>query len=149
MKPETYMNLAGESVGPAIGFYKLGTSELIVIHDELDLDLGRTKLKKGGGHGGHNGLRSLIQHLPDGEFSRVRVGIGRPPPGWDSADYVLSRFQKSEREAIDIAIVEAADAVEAILKDGLPRAMNKANRNPEKPAATKKDSKGEGNGQHA
>jgi PTH1 family peptidyl-tRNA hydrolase len=127
MKPETYMNLSGEAVGPALGFYKLPTSELVVVHDELDLEPGRVKLKKGGGHGGHNGLRSLIQHLPDAEFVRVRIGIGRPPPGRDSADYVLSRVSKDERELMDRAIEDAADAVESIVKDGLPRAMSRWN----------------------
>ncbi len=84
LKPQTYMNLSGESVGPAMGFFKLATGDVIVLHDELDIPLGRVKLKKGGGHGGHNGLRSLKQHLPDDGFVRVRIGIGRPPPAWDS-----------------------------------------------------------------
>ena len=78
LEPQTYMNLSGESVGPALGFYKLGVEQVLVVHDELDLELGKCRLKKGGGHGGHNGLRSLIQHLPSAEFIRVRVGIGRP-----------------------------------------------------------------------
>ncbi len=128
MKPMTYMNLVGESVGPALGFFKLPTTELIVVHDDLDLDVGRLKLKQGGGHGGHNGLRSLIEHLPDPNFVRVRIGIGRPPPKWDPADYVLSRFQSAERAPMEGAVVEAADAVEAILKDGLRLAMNVYNR---------------------
>jgi peptidyl-tRNA hydrolase, PTH1 family len=130
LKPQTYMNLSGESVGPALGFFKLSTSDVIVLHDELDVPLGRLKLKQGGGHGGHNGLRSLKQHLPDDNFVRVRIGIGRPPPNWDSADYVLARFSKSERGEADRAVDEAADAVESILKDGLGKAMNFYNRSP-------------------
>jgi PTH1 family peptidyl-tRNA hydrolase len=133
LKPQTYMNLSGESVGPAIGFYKLSTAEVIVIHDELDLTLGRIKLKKGGGHGGHNGLRSLKQHLPDDGFVRVRLGIGRPPPEWDPADYVLSRFTRKERGEADRAVDEAANAVESILRDGLEKAMNVVNRAKEEP----------------
>jgi PTH1 family peptidyl-tRNA hydrolase len=133
LKPQTYMNLSGESVGPALGFFKLTTSEVIVIHDELDLPLGRIKLKKGGGHGGHNGLRSLKQHLPDDMFIRVRFGIGRPPPAWDPADFVLARFTSSERRETERAVDEAADAVESILKDGLEKAMNFTNRAKEEP----------------
>jgi PTH1 family peptidyl-tRNA hydrolase len=133
LKPQTYMNLSGESVGPALGFFKLTTAEVIVIHDELDLPLGRVKLKQGGGHGGHNGLRSLKQHLPDDMFIRVRIGIGRPPPAWDPADYVLARFTSSERREAERAVNEAADAVERILKDGLAKAMNFYNRAKEEP----------------
>lgn len=133
LKPQTYMNLSGESVGPAAGFFKLKTEDLIVIHDDLDLPLGRVKLKKGGGHGGHNGLRSLKQHLPDDGFVRVRIGIGRPPPRWDPADYVLARFTREEREVADRVVDEAAKAVESILRVGLGKAMNLTNRAPEKP----------------
>lgn len=133
LKPQTYMNVSGESVGPAAGFFKLATKEIIVVHDELDLPIGRIKLKIGGGHGGHNGLRSLKQHLPDDGFVRVRIGIGRPPPEWDPADYVLSRFKSSERREADRAVDEAADAVESILRDGLDKAMNVYNRAKEEP----------------
>jgi PTH1 family peptidyl-tRNA hydrolase len=128
MEPQTYMNLSGESVGPAAGFFKVAPEEIVVIHDDLDIECGRMKLKQGGGHGGHNGLRSLVRHLPSAEFVRVRVGIGRPPPRWDAADYVLSRFTGGERPAMDDAVTEAADAVEAIFRDGIRRAMNEFNR---------------------
>lgn len=131
IKPQTFMNLAGEAVGPALGFYKAETQEVIVLHDDLDLDVGRLKLKQGGGHGGHNGLRSLIEHLPDANFIRVRIGIGRPPPRWDSADYVLSRFGKVDQPAIERALKDAAESVEIIIRDGLRRAMNVYNRTPE------------------
>lgn len=143
LKPQTFMNLSGESVGPALGFFKLTTEQLIVVHDELDLELGKVRLKRGGGHGGHNGLRSLIQHLPDPNFIRIRIGVGRPPSGWDPADYVLSRYLSSERDAVDKQIAAAVDAVEAIMKDGLARAMNVFNREPksEKP---KKEPRKEG-----
>lgn len=124
VKPQTYMNLSGESVGPALGFYKLPTASVVVVHDELDLPVGQIKLKRGGGHGGHNGLRSLKTHLPDDGFIRVRVGIGRPPPQWDPADYVLSRFSAGERAEVEQSIESAADAVEKIVTDGVAKAMN-------------------------
>jgi peptidyl-tRNA hydrolase, PTH1 family len=162
MKPQTYMNLSGESVGPALGFFKLTTDRLIVVHDDLDLDLGKNRLKQGGGHGGHNGLRSLMQHLPDASFIRIRMGIGRPPPGWDPADFVLAKFTSAERKVAEKAVADAADAIEAIIKDGLSRAMNVYNRDPnaEKAKASRKekpsgagtesaDEKERGNGQHA
>jgi PTH1 family peptidyl-tRNA hydrolase len=137
LEPQTFMNLSGESAGPAAGFYKIGTDRVIVVHDELDLELGKVRLKKGGGAGGHNGLRSLIQHLPDPEFIRVRVGIGRPPPAWDGADYVLSKFTKAERESVEQAVKQAADAIEAVLTHGLSRAMNTFNRDPKEAKAPK------------
>ncbi|MEO1228153.1 MAG: aminoacyl-tRNA hydrolase [Myxococcota bacterium] len=118
LQPQTFMNLSGESVGPALGFYKLGTDRLVVVHDELELDFGEVKTKLGGGHGGHNGLRSLKKHLPDDRFSRVRVGIGRPPPRWDPADYVLSRFDASERGQLDDVVDRAVVAVETLIEQG-------------------------------
>ncbi len=135
MKPETFMNLSGEAVGPAMGFFKLPTTQVIVVHDELDVPLGRLKMKKGGGHGGHNGLRSLKKHLPDDGFVRLRVGIGRPPPQWDSADYVLSKFNRDEWASVDSVLDEAADAVQAILTDGVAKAMGRFNRDPDKERA--------------
>lgn len=137
LEPQTYMNLSGESVGPALGFYKLTVEQVIVVHDELDLEMGKSRLKRGGGHGGHNGLRSLIQCLPSPGFVRLRMGIGRPPPSWDPADYVLSRFTAAERAIVDKAIGEAADAIEAVLKDGLDRAMNTFNREPKESPGTR------------
>lgn len=128
LEPQTFMNLSGESVGPALGFYKLGTGALIVVHDEVDLPVGTVKLKKGGGHGGHNGLRSLIQHLPDPDFIRLRIGVGRPPPEWDTADHVLSKFGSEDRKLIDEAVKSAAEAIEAVITDGLQKAMNAVNR---------------------
>lgn len=127
MKPQTYMNLSGASVGPALGFYKLTTGDLVVVHDDLDLEAGRIKLKQGGGHGGHNGLRSLKTHLPDDGFIRVRVGIGRPPPRWDPTDYVLGRFSREERGPAVTAVDVAVDAVESILTLGIAKAMGRIN----------------------
>jgi peptidyl-tRNA hydrolase, PTH1 family len=129
LKPMTYMNLSGESAGPTAGYFKIPPEDIVVIHDDLDIEPGRLKLKKGGGHGGHNGLRSLIKHLPDPNFVRVRMGVGRPPPKWDAADYVLGKFTHDERSVIDEVIKTAVNAVEAILEEGLPSAMKVYNRN--------------------
>ncbi|MEE2903645.1 MAG: aminoacyl-tRNA hydrolase [Myxococcota bacterium] len=132
LKPMTYMNLSGESVGPAAGFYKIPPEDIIVVHDELDIEPGRIKLKKGGGHGGHNGLKSLVKHLPNANFTRVRLGIGRPPPRWETANYVLGKFTKQEQPIIEEVIRSATKAVEVILEEGLPSAMKEYNRNPAK-----------------
>ncbi|MEM7677372.1 MAG: aminoacyl-tRNA hydrolase, partial [Myxococcota bacterium] len=123
---------------PALGFYKLTTEDVIVIHDELDLPLGRLKIKRGGGHGGHNGLRSLMKHLPDDRFIRVRIGIGRPPPRWDTADYVLSKFKADEWPVVDKLLATAADAVESICQVGISKAMAQFNKDPDKGSAEKK-----------
>jgi len=136
--PQTFMNLSGECVGPATRFFKLGPESVIVIHDELDLPLGRIQIKVGGGHAGHNGLRSLHQHLGSPEYVRVRCGIGRPPPQWDVARFVLAPFGPDERSAVDREIADAADAVERVFSDGLTAAMNAANRqmSPRPPAGS-------------
>jgi len=98
------------------------------VHDELDIPLGTVRVKIGGGHGGHNGLRSIIDHLGSPEFIRVRVGIGRPAPGLDPADYVLSPFLPGEQQTAAEAMAKAADAVHTIVRDGLTRAMNAFNK---------------------
>jgi len=142
--PQTYMNLSGEAVGPALGFYKLSTAQVVVVHDDLDIELGRLKLKQGGGHGGHNGLRSLISHLPDANFIRVRIGIGRPPPGGPPADsFVLTRFSKEDRATIDEAVTRAASAVETIVRDGVRRAMTEFNRTEAKQAEDREADEGD------
>ena len=113
LKPETYMNDSGRSVGPAAAFFKLEPSEVLVVHDEGDFDLGRLELKFGGGLAGHNGLRSIAQHLKTPDFLRLRIGVGRPERGDKRplADYVLSNFEPHDDAAALIA--SAADAVEA------------------------------------
>jgi PTH1 family peptidyl-tRNA hydrolase len=123
-KPQTYMNESGRAVGAIVRDAYAGVSELIVVHDELDLPLGFVRVKIGGGHGGHNGLRSLIECLGSAEFIRVRVGIGRPDPGMDPADYVLSPFTAEERKLAPKAIAKAAEAVKAIISEGPVKAMN-------------------------
>ncbi len=129
LKPMTYMNLSGDSVQPAMAFLKVAPGEVIVVHDELDLPWGEVRLKVGGGHAGHNGLRSMIQRLGSPEFVRVRVGIGRPPAGFqgDVADYVLANFDTMEKAELSGVIDKTIDAVRAVLKDGVAAAMNALN----------------------
>jgi peptidyl-tRNA hydrolase, PTH1 family len=126
-KPMEFMNVSGQAVARAAGFWKVPVTELVVVHDELDLPFGRLKLGTGGGHGGHNGVRSLLGCLSDPGFARVRVGVGRPTAGHDPADYLLSNFSRAETKELPDLIGAAADAVEAIIKGGLTTAMNKFN----------------------
>jgi len=128
VKPQTFMNESGRAVAAALRYTGSAVADLIVVHDELDLPLGTVRIKTGGGHGGHNGLRSIIEHTGTPEFVRVRVGIGRPPVGRDAAEYVLNPFLPAERQAAEDAITRAADAVKAVLEDGLTRAMNAYNK---------------------
>jgi PTH1 family peptidyl-tRNA hydrolase len=128
LKPETYMNESGRSVGAAARFFKLDPDAVLVIHDEGDFDLGRVELKVGGGSGGHNGLRSIAQHLGTPDFLRLRVGVGRPERGDPRplADYVLSDFQPhDDAEAL---VARAADAVETLDHEGVERAQAAVNR---------------------
>ena len=123
LKPQTFMNLSGRSVAEALRFYKLTLADLIVIHDDLDIPFGQVKLKQGGGHGGHNGLRSLAQELGSPDYARIRIGIGRPVHG-DVVNYVLANFGKSEMDGLLGVLDGALDALEMTLKEGLPKAMN-------------------------
>jgi len=123
-KPQTYMNDSGRAVGAIVRDSYASISDLIVVHDDLDLQLGAVRVKTGGGHGGHNGLRSIIEHLGSADFIRVRIGIGRPAPGMDSADYVLSPFLAEERKVASGVMAKAAEAVAAIVKEGPLKAMN-------------------------
>ncbi|HEX3903618.1 MAG TPA: aminoacyl-tRNA hydrolase [Polyangia bacterium] len=126
-KPMEFMNVSGQAVARVAGFWKVPVGELIVVHDELDLPFGRLKLGTGGGHGGHNGIRSLLADLGDAGFARVRVGVGRPTPGHDPANYLLSNFSRAEAKELPDLIGTAADAIEAIVNGGLTAAMNKFN----------------------
>ena len=125
--PQTYMNRSGASVAPACQSLGVLPGDLIVVHDEVDLPFGTLRIKVGGGHGGHNGLRSITEALGHGDFVRVRLGIGRPPAGGDVSDYVLSRFNSVERQALDELLDQAAAAVETILMRGSAAAMNEFN----------------------
>lgn len=129
-KPQSFMNLSGQPAASLRGFYKLTNEAVLAVHDDMDLPFGQVRLKRGGGHGGHNGLRDLQQRLGGNDFLRVRVGVSRPPQGWDAADYVLARWSASEEAELPAIVDVAADAVEAVARDGLDVAMNQINVRP-------------------
>jgi PTH1 family peptidyl-tRNA hydrolase len=128
LKPMTFMNRSGESVRAAASFFKLPPEDVVVVHDELDLEFGRLQIKKGGGHAGHNGLRSIAEDLGGQEFVRVRVGVGRPPPERDASSHVLSDFSQEEERALEELLQRATDAVVAMVVEGTDAAMNRFNR---------------------
>ena len=128
VKPQTFMNLSGTAVREAAKFYKVVSTDIIVVHDDLDLPTGRLRIRERGGAGGHKGIDSMIGQLGTDEFVRVKFGISRPPAEWDTADYVLGRFSSEEQTTIKQMISLAADAVEAILAEGAAAAMNRFNR---------------------
>ena len=134
LEPGTFMNLSGDCVQPAAAFLKVEPKSIIVVHDELDLPWRDVRLKIGGGHAGHNGLRSLIDRLGTPDFVRVRVGVGRPPPGFkgDVADYVLQNFDSMETAELPEVIDRACAAVEAVVAKGPQAAMNALNAKPAK-----------------
>ena len=128
-KPQTFMNLSGESVRELIDFYKIDEAkELIVIYDDISLEPGQLRLRAKGSAGGHNGIKNIIAHLGGQEFGRVKVGIGEKPKGYDLADYVLGNFSKEERQKMDASLERAADAVVRILVDDMASAMNEYNK---------------------
>lgn len=123
-KPRCYMNESGRQVGPLAKFYSVPPGRLVVIHDELDIDFGRIRLKVGGGEGGHNGLRSVASALGSKEFQRVRIGVGRPPGRKDPAAFVLEAFTAAERAEVPTICEQAADATELLIAEGLEPAQN-------------------------
>ena len=123
-KPRVYMNESGRQVGPLANFYSVAPADIVVLHDELDLDFGRIRLKLGGGEGGHNGVRSVASSLGTKDFQRVRIGIGRPPGRLDGATYVLQNFGSTERPEVGTICEQAADATELLLQLGLEPAQN-------------------------
>ena len=139
LKPMTYMNESGRSVQPAMAFFKVPPKGLIVLHDELDLPFGDVRLKLGGGHAGHNGLRSILAHAGAGDFGRVRIGVGRPPPGFrgEVADYVLSSFDSVERASLPDVLKRATAAVLDVAARGFDAAMNTRNTRPKPPKKPK------------
>ena len=126
-KPLSYMNESGGPINSIARFYKVAPEQVIVVHDELDLPYGGLRLKRGGGDGGHNGLKSTTSALGSKEYLRVRFGIGRPPGRQDPADYVLREFVPAERKELEFFLDRCADAVEALLSDGLEAAQNTFN----------------------
>ncbi|MGH8946956.1 MAG: aminoacyl-tRNA hydrolase [Acidimicrobiia bacterium] len=115
--PTTYMNQSGGAVRAVLDYFKVGPEDLLVVHDDIDLDFGRLRLQVGGGSGGHNGIRSLEQHLGTNRFSRLKIGVGRPPASTDPADHVLRPFSTAERPEVEAIIEDAADVVERWLRD--------------------------------
>lgn len=132
LEPQTYMNESGRSVQPALAFHKIAPTNLIVVHDELDLPFGQVRLKVGGGHAGHNGLRSIMAQVGTGDFIRLRVGIGRPPPVFtgEVADYVLSSFDSVERTNLPEILKQASETVLEVAARGVAAAMNVRNSRP-------------------
>jgi PTH1 family peptidyl-tRNA hydrolase len=130
LKPQTFMNLSGESVRAALDFYKVDRKELLVVHDELDLTFGHVKLKLGGGEAGHNGLRSVSKHLGTKDYYRLRVGVGRPPSDFSGspADFVLQAFAPDEQSGVDDLIERSVRAAWSFVEDGPQAAMNEVNR---------------------
>lgn len=117
LAPTTFMNESGQAVRSALTYYKLEPSDLLVVHDDIDLEFGRLRLQVAGGSGGHNGIRSLERSLGSKDFSRLKMGVGRPPGTMDPADYVLRRFSKSERQEADLMVEDTADVIEVWLED--------------------------------
>jgi len=127
LKPQAYMNRSGQSVGKVARYYKLTPEDILIVHDELDFDAGVLKLKKDGGHAGHNGLRDIIAHLGANGFYRLRIGIGRPPAGMVVADYVLSAPSKNDAQLILSAIDHGKGFIDQITTGDITAVMNKLN----------------------
>ena len=128
-KPQTYMNLSGESLGGLVEYYKVDEeSEFLVVYDDISLDVGQLRIRKKGSAGGHNGMKNIISHLGTEVFPRIKVGVGEKPKKYDLADYVLSRFSKEERAIMEEGCQKAVEAVEMILRGEMEEAMNKFNR---------------------
>ena len=127
VKPMTFMNRSGEAIAPLLSWFKLNPEDLIVLCDDIHLPIGQLRLRARGSDGGHNGLKSIITQTGSDLFIRVRLGVNEPPPGFDQADYVLSRFGKADQAPVEEMITNAADAVETIITSGLPTAMNRYN----------------------
>ena len=128
MKPQTFMNLSGESIAAICNFYKIDTEEeLIIIYDDISLDVGRLRLRAKGSAGGHNGIKSIINLIGSEKFKRIKTGVGDKPANWDLADYVLGHFSPSEQKIMNETFEKVNDAVECIISEGMERAMCKFN----------------------
>ena len=126
-KPLTFMNLSGHAVASLAGFYKIEPADVFVVTDDVALPLGKLRARREGGAGGHNGLKSIIQHLGTQAFPRMRVGVGRGANGRDLSDHVLGRFEAAERDTVSAAVLRAADATEVFISEGIERVMNAFN----------------------
>ena len=127
VKPQSFINKSGLPIAEIARFHKIDANDIFVFHDELDLAAGKLRVKTGGGHGGHNGLRDINQKLGTNRYARVRVGVGRPPQGYDTANYVLGRFSSEENASLDDLVGRAADATRAVVAGGVASAMNTFN----------------------
>ena len=127
VKPQTYMNESGRCVGELVRFYKIDLDHLIVVYDDIDLDPGHLRIRKKGGAGTHNGMKSVVASLGGGDFPRIRIGVGAQPPQWDLADYVLENLSGDAEKTIKAAVEQAAKAAEMIVKDGVDLTMNRMN----------------------
>ena len=127
VKPQTFMNLSGESIAEAVNFYKVDPEHIIIVYDDISLDVGQLRIRKKGSAGGHNGIKNIIAHLGTQEFPRIKVGVGDKPKKMDLADYVLSRFSKEDSAVMEDAFREAAGAVEMMIIQGADAAMNQFN----------------------
>ncbi len=130
LSPLTYMNLSGQSVREAVEFYKLPMTDLLVICDDINLDVARLRFRPSGSAGGQNGLKDIIQRLGSQAFGRLRVGVGRPPPQWDAADFVLGKFSREDQAEIDKCVARSVDAIEVWVEKGMQTAMNQFNADP-------------------
>ena len=129
VKPQTYMNLSGESIGSIVEYYKIDPEEeLLIIYDDISLDVGQLRIRKKGSAGGHNGIKNIIAHLGSSVFPRIKIGVGEKPKGYDLADYVLGHFSKGEREMMNEGYSHAAEAVKMIVSDDIDGAMNEYNK---------------------
>ena len=127
LKPQTFMNLSGESVRAAADFYKIPPDHILVIYDDISLDVGHLRIRTKGSAGGHNGIKNIIAHLGTQEFPRIKIGVGAKPPRMDLADYVLSRFSAEDRRAMETAFKDAAQAARVLIEEGPDAAMNAFN----------------------
>lgn len=127
LKPQTFMNLSGESIREVMAFYKVPNENLIVIHDDVSLDVGRMRIRKKGSDGGHNGLKSIIYQNNSDVFNRIKIGVGEKPKEWDLADWVLGKFTDEDIKILSKTVENAALAVEEMIKNGTDSAMNKYN----------------------
>lgn len=128
VKPQTFMNLSGVAVGELARWYKVAVEDIVVIFDDMDLPVGRLRLRLKGGSGGHKGIESILTHLPKDNFGRIRIGIDRPQTGWQVVDHVLSRFTVEEQPLLKEAVLKAAEAAECVVQKGIDKAMNVYNK---------------------
>lgn len=145
LKPLTFMNASGEAVAPAMHFYKIQPQDIIIVHDDMDIPVGKIRIRAKGSSGGHNGIKSIISCIGSSEFVHMRIGIGRPLPHWKVNDHVLSQFTPEGREKIEKAIEDLIPAAQCIITESVDRAMNKYNPRKTKNTAGFKHGKAENN----